>query len=152
MRTLESEIERASKELLLPAGALRRLQGVEQTAVLKSVLDAFVIDPKVTWWWAHLRQPGVSVTLEAGDGWRLLARVAPSPNAAVWLVTHDEGPEAPALYETSPAIAQAVIGECCAFEYYIVDQSFSWLICENHHNVVIAVGAPVEGRLLENAA
>lgn len=60
--------------------------------------------------------------------------------------------ERAAIYETTPAVAQAVIGECYAFEYYVVARDLGWLVCENHHDVVIAGGAPVEERLRENVA
>jgi hypothetical protein len=29
------------------------------------------------------------------------------------------------------------------FEYYIVSKKFEWLLCENHHDILIAVGQPM---------
>ena len=38
---------------------------------------------------------------------------------------------------------QAIIGECPPFEYYIASPHLDWLIGENHHNVIFAVGETV---------
>ena len=32
-------------------------------------------------------------------------------------------------------------------EYYIVDKSLNWIIMENHHDILIAVGEPAETNL-----
>lgn len=47
---------------------------------------------------------------------------------------------------------QAIIGDSFAFEYYLIHPSFSWLVGENHHSIMFAVGAPVADRLKRLAA
>lgn len=41
----------------------------------------------------------------------------------------------------------AVLRDCPAFEYCIVPTQTDWLLCENHHGVLMAIGEPVESRL-----
>jgi hypothetical protein len=45
-----------------------------------------------------------------------------------------------------------VIGECFGFEYYVVPKGLEWLLCENHHDILIAVGDAVRGRLIDMAS
>jgi hypothetical protein len=58
----------------------------------------------------------------------------------VWFVAEDEQLPYFPVHETTPAIAQEVIGECYAFEYYPIAKDLSWLLCENHHDVLMALG------------
>ena len=40
-----------------------------------------------------------------------------------------------------------MLAECYAFEYYLVPTDLAWLVCENNHGVLLAVGEPVRTRL-----
>jgi hypothetical protein len=54
------------------------------------------------------------------------------------------------VWEASVRDIQVLIGECYGFEFYAVQQQFHWLICQNHHNVMVAVGRKIEERLREH--
>lgn len=56
------------------------------------------------------------------------------------------------LCEATVEAVQSVIGECWAFEYYLVSQSLDWLIGENHSDVVFAIGEAVSERLAQVAS
>jgi hypothetical protein len=51
------------------------------------------------------------------------------------------------VYATTLAVAQQVIGECYAFEYYLVAKDLGWLLCANHHDLMMGLGG-VHDRLL----
>jgi hypothetical protein len=51
------------------------------------------------------------------------------------------------VYDATPAAAQAVIGECYGFEYYLIAKDLSWLLCENHHDTLIGIGEVVRSRI-----
>jgi hypothetical protein len=40
-----------------------------------------------------------------------------------------------------------VIADCPAFEYCIAPAGLEWLLVENHHGVLYAIGEPVASRL-----
>jgi hypothetical protein len=40
-----------------------------------------------------------------------------------------------------------LLGDLYGFEYYIVSKKFEWLLCEDHHGVLIGVGQPVIERI-----
>jgi hypothetical protein len=51
------------------------------------------------------------------------------------------------VFDGKPSAAQRVIGECCGFEYYLIAKDLTWLLCENHHDWLIAIGEQVRSRL-----
>jgi hypothetical protein len=76
-----------------------------------------------------------------------MPKVAPNPDALVWLIAEeDQLPHYP-VFETTPRIATKIIGECYGFEFYLIAKNFEWLLCETHHNNVFAIGSLVEERL-----
>jgi Family of unknown function (DUF6756) len=152
MRTIVDEINAAVKTLGLPDGAMRQLPPDESEKVHLAALNHFVRSGDPWWWWEDFREQGTSVMFDAGDGWRHIADIAPNPDALVWFIAEEtELPHYP-VFETTPRIASEIIGECYAFEYYMVAQNFEWLVCETHHNCVCAVGAQVEQRLKRYSA
>jgi hypothetical protein len=151
MESIVTEIDRALKTLQLPADAMRLLDDVSGDEVYQSALAHFVSTGDRRWWWEAFRERSVSVVFKAGDGWSKIPDIAPKQDEQVWFIAEDDKlPQFP-VFETSAAIASRVLGECYGFEYYLVAKDFSWLLCETHHNVVIAVGSPVEQRLLAYA-
>ncbi|MBK8734666.1 MAG: hypothetical protein IPL98_01815 [Saprospiraceae bacterium] len=56
------------------------------------------------------------------------------------------------IYDGNPNVIKDIIGECFGFEYYIIDKNKEWLLVENHHNRLIAIGeklkqTPLIGKL-----
>jgi hypothetical protein len=152
METIVAEIERAVATLQLRLEAMRLLDAGQGEVVYFAALRHFVSSEDRRWWWEALRNPGASVAFEAGDGWRRIPSISPNPHEAVWFIAEeDQLPHYP-VFETTPQVASEVIGQCYAFEYYLVAKDLSWLLCENHHNVMCAVGPAIEERLLASAA
>jgi hypothetical protein len=150
MQTIVDEIQSASKRLGLASGELVLLAQADSDRVYRAALHQFVGAEDRRWWWEAFRERGVSVPFPAGDGWRKLPSIVPNPSDSAWFIAEDDHmPQFP-VFETSAEVAARVIGECYGFEYYMVAKDFSWLVCETHHNVVCAVGAAVEAKLLEH--
>jgi hypothetical protein len=94
-----------------------------------------------TWLWQHLVGPQEAIQTE-----RALQYLAAllQPHERVWFIAED-WPRTKKhgnywLYDATADASLRVLGEAHAFEYYIVKRDLSWLICENHHGVVIGVG------------
>jgi hypothetical protein len=51
------------------------------------------------------------------------------------------------VFESSPAVVQRVLGNSHGFEYLVVSKDLEWLIAEDHHSCMLAVGHPVIERL-----
>lgn len=147
METIVDEINQAVARLGLSSTAMRQLLAPQSTDVFGAALDHFVSSGDRPYWWEDFRQEGMSVCFEDGQGWKRVPEIAPASDELVWLIAEDGSLPHYPVFETTPKIASLVIGECHAFEYYLIAKDLSWLLCENHHNVLCAVGTLVEARL-----
>jgi len=147
MDTIIDEINQAIYRLTLAPDDFRLLPSHESDELYHKVLNHFVASGDRRWWWEDFRLPGKSVTFDSGDGWKRLPQIAPNPTEFVWFIAEEDSLPYYPVFETTPEIASLVIGECYAFEYYIVAKDLTWLLCETHHNVMHAIGASVEARL-----
>ena len=101
------------------------------------------------WWWEHLQPEAVFRHFDQDDGFRYLHKIVPDPDRLVlFVVEDDEEPFFPVL-EASPRTAQSIVAESFAFEYYLVDSEFRWMVGENHHSSLFAIGSPAADRLRE---
>jgi hypothetical protein len=53
------------------------------------------------------------------------------------------------VFEGNYGAAVDVLNNMHGIEYYIVDRKFNWMVMENHHDILMAVGEPAESRILE---
>jgi hypothetical protein len=151
MQSIVQEIASAVERLDLDPSEVVLLPQEDSGRIYASALQRFVGSADRRWWWEAFREPGVSLPFVDGDGWRKLPSIVPNASEPIWLIAEDDQlPQYP-VFEMSADVAAKIIGECYGFEYYLVAKDLSWLVCETHHNVVCAIGAAVEGRLLEHA-
>jgi hypothetical protein len=152
METVVDEIGRAAQILGLGPEQFRHLAPPEEETVYFSALKHFVASDNRRWWWEAFRETGTSRQFIDGDGWKHIPGILPNPNEVVWFIAEEsQSPNYP-VFETTPRLASQIIGECYGFEYYLIAKDFSWLLCENHHDYLIAVGAAVERRLVTYGA
>ena len=140
MNSYADGIQRASEALGYTSARFRRLPPRVAECVHLSALRHFVPHGEPRWWWEHF-PVSTAVAFPGGDGWRHLTDIAPDADERVWFLVDGS------IWEATVRDIQAVIGECDGFEYYLIQQEHHWLICENHHGVVIGVGKAVEERL-----
>jgi hypothetical protein len=146
MTSNRDQIKEAVITLGLGEEHFQVLEGNEMRAVYESALSRFVTGKNPQWWWEHFTQ-GISMQFLDGDGWRHISRIAPNPDEEVWFIAEDWVSPNYSVWSAKVREVEEVIGECSPFEFYIVSHDFRWLICENHHDVVFAVGIEVEERL-----
>jgi len=145
------EVTRAAHELVLPASEFRILSEQEAAPVLSNIEAHFVKEAGHRWWWEAFRDsPTAQTHFADGTGWGYLSRIVPPESGLVWFVV--EGDPEFVLCEATVEAVQSVIGECWAFEYYLVSQSLDWLIGENHSDVVFTIGEAVSERLAQVAS
>lgn len=141
------EIQRAAKALGFPSTRFCRLPPDEEEYLYQSVQRHFVlVDKNPRLWWEHFPS-STGVQFADGDGWRVLDSIVPNPDEKVWFIAKDSASPEYSVWEGRVRTVQAVISDCYCFEYYLIQKEFHWLVCESHHNVVIAVGEEVEDRL-----
>lgn len=152
MHTIVDEINEAIDRLGIEPAQMRLLPAPEAEAVVHAALRHFVAPGWARWWWENFCPPGEAVRFDGGDGWKQLRHFVPDPHERVWFIAEDGSRPHYPVFDVTPDIASLVIGECYGFEYYLLAKNMTWLLCENHHNVVCGVGPAVEARLRRYAA
>jgi hypothetical protein len=140
-----AEINAAIQALELPSQTCRALPDAEAKVVFQQALDEFVGGDDRRWWWEAFTRK--SVSRRVTDGWRLLTTLVPEPDGLVWFIAEDTDLPFYPVYEATSVAIEKIIGECFGFEYYVIAKDMSWLLCENHHDLLIGVGEPVMSRL-----
>jgi hypothetical protein len=118
MSEVTDEVDGAISRLGLRA-KVRRLTDTEAQQLNREILGAFVVGGDRRWWWEAFREPTASKVFRDG-GFRHLVELVPNKTEQCWFVVEDDDGACHPVWEMSPEDAAQVIGECFAFEYYIV--------------------------------
>ena len=99
------------------------------------------------WWWESFKAPSEYIHFVDGFGFEEVPNLVPNPNEVVWFVVEDTQSHCYPIFEATVSDAVKVIGECFAYEYYLIPKNKDWLICETHHNSVVGVGNEITSRI-----
>jgi hypothetical protein len=135
----------AARELDLDGASFRQLLGGRALEVLDRVLDSFTTggrgERRRHWLWSDLREP--SFSRPGPHDLSVLLALGP-PATRVWVIVEDfaatkHGPPF-WVFEATLAAAVATLKNHQLLEFYVVSQPLTWLVGENHHEVLFAVG------------
>jgi hypothetical protein len=145
MSTVKQQVEQAVAQLG-PGRTLTAVADHDARRIYVEIEMRFTGQRGATWVWEHLCLPCASRTFEDDRAYEPLPLITPS--RAQDLILFPDSAEDPryAYHGTIDAIV-SVLADSPTFEYCIVPIGLGWLICENHHGLLIAVGEPVESRL-----
>jgi hypothetical protein len=147
--TIKNEIQNAINVLGLDTSKITLLPDEEGLVVFNEVLSHFVASGDRRWWWEDFRYKSTSVKINDQKGFERIGNIVPDRREKVWFIVEDDQLPFYPVYEATPETVQAVVGECYGFEYYLVAKDLSWLVCETHHDDLIAIGIQVEEQLLK---
>ncbi len=108
--------------------------------VTEAVATAFVADRECTWWWQALSAPAETQAYGTDDGLARVRALHESKHGDFTLVVTDD--EAPP-WEGVRGSLDGLIGmlrEHPYFEYFVVDDSVSWVVFDTHHDCLVIVG------------
>jgi len=142
MSEVIEEIENAIDLLKLNLSVKRVTAGLEEV-LFKELLDCFVEGGDRRWWWESFKESSKSILFENGLGFQELIDIVPDPDEVVWFVVEDDQSPFYPIYEASTLNIVKIIGECFAYEYYLIPKDKRWLICETHHNSIVGIGSEV---------
>lgn len=145
MCEVTDEIDRAVRLLKL-TGSLRRIPQAEAENVNRQVLARFADGNQSRWWWESLRE-SQSAVIDDGLGYQRIPLLVPEAGERCWFIVEGDAFNSYPVYDASPEDIKRILGECFFFEYYIVPKDLSWLVCENHHGVMIGCGDLVGNRI-----
>jgi hypothetical protein len=115
----------------------------EGAPLYDSLVEHFVEGGARRWWREAFSLPSESIAYDDGKGFEKLNQFVPDFKELVWFVVEDDQLSHYPIFEASTDNVMKILGECFAFEYYLVPRDKSWLLCENHHNRIIGVGNQV---------
>jgi hypothetical protein len=144
--TTREEVKRAIAELALGAN-LVALESEEAQRIYRSIEDPFANLRGGRWIWEHFKVPYVSRSFGDDRAFERLAHVVPEGAGPLTFFPGSDDGSVVCAYTGDIASVVRVLGECPAFEYLIVPPGLEWLVGENHHRVLYAVGEPVATRL-----
>lgn len=109
--------------------------------------ERFVTHPDSGWWWERVRDglPRSTYVPSSDDGYRLIPTIC--PDQSVFFFVSDDNPPAWRVYQAKPSDLVRALAECPPFEYVVADPGGEWLLMENHHGMLVAVGEPVTSAL-----
>jgi len=131
---------------------VKQLPVHEEAKLYYELLEHFVSGGDRRWWWESFKQESRSCTYSDGKGFKRLGQFVPDVDEKVWFMIEDDQLATYPIFEATPNEIMKIVGECFAFEYYLIPKSKAWLICENHHGRVIGVGAEVTRNMPSPAA
>ena len=142
--SVRDEIRAAVASLALRPEQFSEVPEDEARPLFESFLSRFTGGVDRRWWWEHFTLPASTIRFEDGRAFTRLSALVPDAESKVWFVAEDADLAFFPVFDATPAAAQQVIGECYFFEYYLISKDLSWLLCENHHDTMFAVGTAVQ--------
>jgi hypothetical protein len=141
------EIQDAIQRLGLNDSNIKLLPDDQATPIFRAAHSHFVASSDRRWWWEDFRFSATRVRFSDQKGFLRLEKIVANQEEKVWFIVEDDQLPFYPVYEATAKAIQAVVGECSGFEYYLVAKDLSWLVCETHHDQLIAIGEEVESRL-----
>jgi hypothetical protein len=139
--SIREEIDEARRRLGLSTDEITEVPEGEARPLTSEFLSHFTGGVDSRWWWERFTLPDAAYRFEDGKGFTHITTLVPDAHERIWFVAEDDQLPYFPVYDATPAVAQRIIGECYGFEYYLIAKDLSWLLCENHHDMVIAVGS-----------
>jgi uncharacterized protein DUF6756 len=130
--------------------------------VLKEFSDAFSVPSPYNFYfafletvsssygrWENLKSDRFSLEFPNDNAWKYLHLII-DKNEKVWFVACDSNrnPSKYWLFEGFIEPIQQILGALNSFEYYVVSKKYDWFLAENHHGLLIGLGA-VKSKMLE---
>jgi hypothetical protein len=142
---MRDEYEKARKELGIPEADFALIAPHRYQAIVLRIIEQFTklgkAGLKASWWWESLVDP--SWGIQPQEPLKFVARYLDAEErywfvAEAWMPPKKESNFW--LYEATGSAILQILAETHHHEYYIVNKKMTWLLCENHHNVVIGCG------------
>lgn len=137
--SVKSEIARAIQSLSLTPNEIQLLEEEKSREIFKKCADRFLNSQNSRWWWEDFKETSFSIP-DLERPFEHLDEYIPHGEKKVWLMVQDDEDDFYPIYDCQADIIGPLIGECFAFEYYIIGKNLSWLLCENHHSILIGTG------------
>lgn len=142
--SVRDDIERVIKENIINRDLFFEVPKTKWENILDTVEEKF-LDKKhykqsLNWGWELLfKEPVFTLRFLNDDGYKYLRDIIQEDR--VWFIAEDHNGKM-WIYDGRVDIIATLIGECYELdEYYIVSKKYEWILCENHHRILIGSGS-----------
>jgi hypothetical protein len=143
-----ADIKEVMKSLQISSDDFSLVNLYKYKKILVLILDKFTTVGKkglsYSQWWDFLRKPTEAIQLDYAH---IVIEELVSPDEKIWFIAEDWKRNKQQgnfwLYEGKIKSIVSILGEMYGFEYYLVSKKLEWLLCENHHNILIGTGQPM---------
>ncbi|MEO6722132.1 MAG: DUF6756 family protein [Ferruginibacter sp.] len=139
MGEVKDEIQNAIQKLRLDRSDIQLLDNYTGEKIFNECIKHFLKSGDKRWWWEDFKFPSSSVA-DLDNPFKYIDKIIPLNEGNVWLIVEDDDDLFYPVFDCNPNVIKGIIEECFGFEYYIIDKRKEWLLCENHHNRLIAIG------------
>ena len=151
MINVTDEIQKAIDTLGLSENDYRKMTEDVSGNLINDFVETFVDGGDRKWWWEAFKIKPIHRITSHPNPFRLIVPIVPDPSEKLWFVVEDDSSLHYPVYEANARVIEKVIGECFGFEYYLIPKDKQWLLCENHHNVLIGIGKQIENGFIKHA-
>ena len=149
MENLRDKINVVTKEIHLSNEEFQLVRLTKYKKIIASIVEKFTILKKTNvnmWWWNYFNEPVCSFYPK--DVFKVLPNLIKNEET-VWFVIEDERKKQEHfwLYEGKINAIISVLKELSFEEYYIVSKKLEWIVCENHHNLLIGSGEAIVSKM-----
>ncbi len=139
MKTLRDELNEVIRSENVKGMTFVRLN--EWQWVLDKIAETFLVNGKSdlekVWLWESFKEPYSSYQPE--NAVRELQCLL-NPTEHYFFIASDESGKYWVMEGAGDSIVSLISNSFC-FEYYITNKTVSWLLCENHHGVMVQLGS-----------
>jgi hypothetical protein len=150
---LRDDLEEARKTLRLTTTEFGEVRVHAHRKILENIWATFTKlghEAERHWWINHhLEGDVVGLHPELEISFVAILRETLPENERLWLVGIENRNRHPKywLYETTAEHLVKVLEETYAFDFYVCSKKYDWLVTQEHHGVILAVGEPVASKL-----
>ncbi|MGG2134559.1 DUF6756 family protein [Bacillus sp. S2(2024)] len=141
---VRTEINSMLKENMIPKELLSEVGIHQWENIIQKFEQAFIkkshYTNQISWYWLFLKSDGYSVHFIDDDAYKHLHKLVDENERIFFMVEEKSAKPKFWVYEGNITMIQKIIDETFAFEYYIFSKKFEWLLCENHHGILIGFG------------
>ncbi|MEY3444940.1 MAG: hypothetical protein RLZZ519_3221 [Bacteroidota bacterium] len=139
MKTLKSRILEAAHDSGVEA---QELLPAACSDLLQRITDKFSANSNYRWpLWEHLGP--LKCSFRSEETWSLLCEMLQMNHIGPLFLVYESSLEKGIISLTDTGSLKQLLGECQAFVYYVVDPELAFMLSENDHDYLIAMGEAI---------
>jgi hypothetical protein len=151
---LRIDIERVRRELHISLKDFKPVSFTDWKSMQQKVEEKFVYKShyktKHTWYWKNFKHGSLGIPFDSNP-YEELNKIIDENELVLFFANEIINEQSKFwFYEGRIKAIQSVISETIGFdEYYIGSKKYNWLVCVNHHDILIGTGKPIIDKLKE---